>query len=156
MARTITGRQYYSTSADKGVTWSKPYPSPVLSPEAPARMVRVPNSNDLLLIWTSCCFDAKHTLLGERLTLSAAISTDGGETWKWPREFVSVAPGLTHGADYQSIYFDGDKVLVAYTSGAKIAGKEQYQHYVAIVPLAWFYAARDNQQPETTRTVKKQ
>lgn len=151
LGRTITGRQYYATSKDKGVTWSQPYPSPIVSPEAPARMVRVPSSNDLLLIWTSCCIDPQSSVLGERLTLSTAISTDGGASWQGRRELVSVAPGLMHGADYPSVYFDGDKALVAYTSGAKIAGQDQYQHYLAVLPLAWFYAERDKQQAGTNK-----
>lgn len=158
IGRTLTGLQYQSVSRDRGETWSDPTPTEIVSPEAPARIARIPGSNDLLMIWTSCCVNPRNVVLGERLTLSSAISTDEGRTWKWRREVVSVAPGIMHAADYPSIFFHGGGVFVSYSAGTKApSGRalepsgeqgQVLQHYMARLPVGWFYAERDNERPQ--------
>jgi hypothetical protein len=143
IGRTLTGRQHYSFSADGGESWSDPVPSPVISPEAPARLVRVPDSSDLLLIWNSDDQDALSDAgVKRRLTLTTAISQDGGMTWKWQREFANIAMSPGTRVHYPSIYFDGSQVLVSYSAAAKIGELSLHQQYIAVMPLSWFYTRR--------------
>lgn len=134
--RTRAGRLYWSESRDRGETWAQPAPLPQVSSEAPVVVVRVPESPDLLLVWNSCCLDPKNNLLGRRLTLSAAISGDGGKTWKGQREIASVAPhpGGGDGISYPSVYIDGGVAYVGY-----YARGSRGTQYMAALPLAWFY-----------------
>jgi len=142
IARTVAGRQYYSESRDSGASWGKPYPSPVASPEAPARMVRVPGTDHLLLIWNSCCVDAAHPLVGRRAVLSSAISRDGGRSWGPAREIVRAGEPLAGmGVNYASIYFDGDVAYVGYFAGLRAGDRTFHQEYVLPIPVAWFYGS---------------
>lgn len=140
--RTLAGWAYRSVSRDKGVSWSPPTRTTLMSAAAPSRMVRMPGSADLLIVWNSCCLNGTNGTLGERSTLSSAISSDGGETWRWRREIEAVAPGGR--VDYPAITFIGDEAFVTYRAGKGHA----IQQYLAQLPIAWFYAERDLHRPE--------
>jgi len=145
LGRTYGGYLYQCESADKGLTWSQPKPSTLTSAAAPGQVRRVPGSSDLLVAWNSCCLDDRQSLLGNRLTLSTAISTDGGRTWKWQREVESVAPppGATFtDVAYPSIYFDGDSAYMTYFV-RRVPGEVEGEQYLSVLPLSWLYAGRD-------------
>jgi len=146
LGRTGMGWVYGSESKDRGESWTAPVQKALAAPKAPVRLERVPGSNDLLVLWNSCCIDPTEAHLGNRLTLSSAISTDGGRTWKWQRDIESIVP--TPGAkftdvSYPSIYFDGGLAYVTYFA-RRLPAELQGEQYVSVLPLSWFYAARDN------------
>ena len=156
IGRTSAGRLYSCISEDGAESWTTPQPTELLSPGAPANVVRVPDSDDLLLIWNDRCVSPEHTHGGHRLTLSSVLSTDGGRTWKWRRELVSIAPpdppaksGLQVKVCYPSIYIDEGIVYVGYWAGARVGDRSRDQEYMAVLPLSWFYALRDYHRPET-------
>ena len=150
IGRTRAGYLYHSISKDRGETWTRPERSQLLSSEAPARVERIPGSNDLLLIWNSCCLDPADGLLGRRLTLSSVISSDGGMTWRGRREVASVAPdpGGGDGVAYPSIYIDGETVYVGYFARRNVNKINVGPQYVAAMPLSWFYVELRNHHPE--------
>ncbi|MFN0121584.1 MAG: sialidase family protein [Blastocatellia bacterium] len=148
--RTLAGRQWQCVSTDGGATWTQPAPSPLISAAAPARLHRIPNSNDLLVVWNSCCLDPQaNGLLGQRLTLSSAISTDGGQTWRWQREIESITPGPENRVEYPAITIEDGKVYLSYRAmAAQDGGGFTMHEYISVLPLAWFYAERDRHRPE--------
>lgn len=146
LGRTMAGRIYRSISADRGVTWSTPEPTELPSGAAPARVERIPGSGDLLVVWNSCCVDKENAQVGERLTLTSAISSDGGLRWKWRRTVADIIPGpspVRHWVDYPAITIDGGMVYLSYRAVVLEGQSTLMQNYMAPLPLSWFYAARD-------------
>lgn len=146
LGRTLAGRVYRSVSKDRGETWSEPEPTGLVSGAAPAFVARVPGTPDLLVVWNSCCLDKKDPQLGHRITLASAISTDGGDTWKWHRTLADITPGPrgdVHWVDYPALTFDRDTVFVNYRARAGTGQQVLMQNYVVALPLRWFYAVRD-------------
>lgn len=72
--RTDQGFQYFSYSNNKGVSWSEAKKSLLVSPLAPASIVRNPYTKDLVVVWNNSS--------SERMPLCMAISKDEGKTWK--------------------------------------------------------------------------
>ena len=91
-----------SYSSDKGETWSKPELIPELeAPVAPATIMRIPKTGDLLLIW--------NRNKQARRPLNSAISRDEGKTWENIRV---VDDGL--GFAYTSITPVDDRIILTY------------------------------------------
>ena len=88
LARTETGRLYQSHSPD-GVHWEPLTPSPFLSTDAPAGLLRLPDDR-ILMFWNSCekplRVDGSDGVYGGRDALHCAISSDDGKTWQGFRE----------------------------------------------------------------------
>lgn len=160
IGRTRTGFLYDSVSGDRGQTWSTPSQTALISSEAPAKVVRVPKSGDLLLVWNSCCIDPKHWGFGLRLTLSSVISADNGKTWQYRRDIVSVAPegplgSNDDGVAYPSVYIDGEAVYVGYFARMRGQNGGGGPQIVAMLPLSWFYVERDYNHPQFVNDVNK-
>ena len=107
LLRTSKGCQYRSLSRDEGETWSPPEPTVLPSPEAPCMLKRIPDSDDLLIIWNN----AASSKIRPRNPLTAAISKDSGQTWVSYHDIVD-----NEGCDsaYAAATFNGDEVLVTY------------------------------------------
>lgn len=89
IGRTNLGRHYASYSGDQGVTWRRPVPTTLVCPPAPALVVRVPGTSDLMVVWNQV--SPWETLMGlYRHRLTAAISKDGGLTWQHHRNLESL------------------------------------------------------------------
>lgn len=147
LGRTYGGWLYWSESKDEGLTWSQPAPSGLMSSASPGRVERIPGTDHLLVVWNSCCLDPGQRLLGQRLVLSAAISDDGGKTWKWKRDLEAVAPGTS--VEYPAINIYDGVVYVTYRAWTRTAGNQMMmQEYLSKLPLAWFYLERDHHRPD--------
>ncbi len=101
--------QYCSISEDGGVHWTRPAPTVLRSPEAPALVKRIPKTGDLLVLWNNVASKSNWP----RTPLSAAVSTDEGKTWGLVKD-VHDDPDCD--AAYPSVTFVGDEALVAYYS----------------------------------------
>ncbi len=134
--RTQLGRIYRSRSKDKGETWSPTEMVRLLSPEAPSALARVPDSDDLLLIWNDN-YDRALPMGGKRTPLRSAISTDGGEKWLNYRT-IEADPGRSF--SYPSITFAGDEVLLTYWDRPD-GGR--FSLVFAAIPLPWFRRRED-------------
>jgi len=159
LGRTELGRQFVSYSKDRGVSWTEPQPAPLASAYAPALLIRVPGTKDLLAIWNQV--SPEEILNGlHRHRLSCAISTDAGQTWKHFRNLESrdattyVEPPPVkvyrmenyHYAEgptricYPSVAFMGDEAVVCYDYGEmKKDNKGTYGTKLVVVPVKWFY-----------------
>jgi len=146
LGRTYGGSLYETFSDDDGLTWSAPESTTLRTGAAPGRLVRMPNSIDLLVVWNSCCVQPEESLLGQRLTLSSAISSDDGQTWKLQRTIEAVAPGDGNRVEYPAITFIGNRAFISYraASAAHIQNMSRMgmQEYLSILPVRWFYVER--------------
>jgi len=82
LIRTQQGRFYESFSED-GANWTPAKPNAILSSDSPAGLVRLPDDRIVLLWNKSLRFPYAH---GGRHVMHAAISLDGGKTWRGHRE----------------------------------------------------------------------
>ncbi len=122
--RTSLGSIYTALSNDGGETWTKPLSTGLASPVAPASIKRIPATGDLLLIWN-------HSKTARRIPLTAAVSTDEGETWTHFRDIE------TRGRSdaYTSICFIENTVVLSYWRGTA----DGLSLVVRRLPLGWFY-----------------
>ena len=137
IVRTTLGHIYVSYSRDKGETWSKPEPTALVAPAAPASIEGIPSTGDLLIIWLN---NPKGARAGwkERNPLTAAISRDEGATWINLRN-IENEPGASFG--YCSVTFVGERVLLTYYvwRNGKRRGFDGTDLRLRSLPVGWFY-----------------
>lgn len=103
LIRTQNGRFYQSFSKD-GASWSVASPTPLISSDSPAGLVRL-NDGRLVLIWNACL--RYPYAYGGRQVIHAAISEDDGKTWIGGRECMRDPKRLEpppSGGDYGTAY----------------------------------------------------
>jgi hypothetical protein len=87
LMRTQTGHLYESFSED-GSRWQESRPSRFRSSNSPAALLRL-RSGALMVFWNNCLPPPRHQgqgVYGGREALHAAVSFDGGESWRGLRE----------------------------------------------------------------------
>ena len=130
--RTSTGYIHIAHSADGGETWALHSDWGPASPFAPCMVRRVPESDDLLLIWNNSAI---------RSNLTAAISEDNGGTWKnyrilepqehWPMRRSHTYPSLT---------FLNGAAHMTYWETQKHHEADRIFHLIyRRLPISWFY-----------------
>lgn len=125
--RSKLGCQYLSESKDQGETWTAPKASEIFSPESPATITKIPATGDLLLVWNDHCdqpAEVRRARPPIRTPLAAAISRDGGKTWKKEK---LIENGPEHGYCYTAVAFAGDRVLLGYCAHQSRWGLETTQ-----------------------------
>jgi sialidase-1 len=137
-ARTARGCIYASRSLDEGETWRAPEPTPLIAPLSPASARRLPGSDQILILYNDrrgVPFNAdRSTAFHHRTPLAAAVSADGGRTW---RHCGLVEGDLSRAYCYTSIAFHGDETLLTYYVGVA-GGPNLVDMKLAIVPTsAW-------------------
>jgi hypothetical protein len=127
-------------SKDGGESWELYSEGGPGSTFAPCIVKKVPESNDLLLIWNN------HMM---RTSLTAAISRDDGETWKnlrlleeeedWP---------LSRSHTYPSLTFHNGNVHMTYWESHRHPETVNMFHLIyRRLPLEWFYEQRLRRAP---------
>lgn len=130
--RTQLGYIATSISEDRGDHWSMPAKLALKAPEAPATIRTIPATGDLLLVWNQTYEPGKgHG--GERTPLTAAISSDGGESWQHVRD-LETDRERTYA--YTSLLFHKDRVLLSYYV-AERSGRISSRF--SSLPVRWFY-----------------
>lgn len=112
--RTRVGCQYITRSNDGGEHWSAPEPSPLLSPESPATLTKLPGTDTLLVIWNDHAGKSLEFRTGRpphRTPLSLALSHDGGRTWGKSKVIESDPQG---GYCYTAVEWVKDRLLLGY------------------------------------------
>jgi len=128
--RTGRGQIYLSRSTDGGETWSEPVPSGLNHPASITKLVRVPETNDLLMFFNN-------TPPGRRTPFTAALSRDGGRTWK-------IVGDIVHGENIEVgvadvIFPSKDKVLVAFSWTTPPWARQRIPTCAAMIDREWFY-----------------
>jgi sialidase-1 len=133
IVRTQLGYPGKSYSTDGGDTWGPMTSLGVQAPEAPATLRRIPSTGDLLLIWNNVYTPgAGHG--GKRTPLTAAISSDEGETWKLTRNLES---NKDQTFSYISLIFVRDRAVLSYWKND--IGSRKYATRFRSLPVSWFY-----------------
>lgn len=144
--RTQLGHIAAATSADRGETWSEAKSWGVRAPEAPASLRRVPSTGQLLLVWNNS-YDPRASHSGKRTPLSAALSSDDGQTWQAP---VDLETSADHTFAYTSLLFVQDRVLMTYYVRDEKSGRISSRF--RSVPLArWTTAGTNRANGATSR-----
>jgi sialidase-1 len=131
LMRTGLGGQYRSISSDGGESWSDPLITQLTGTAAPASISRVPETGDLLVIWTHNP-DTK-SLPGNRNRnpLTSAISYDEGETWE---HFRNLEDAPDDAWAYPAVTWINNRALITYFNykgGISLKLKS--------LPKEWFY-----------------
>jgi hypothetical protein len=82
LIRSTTGLQWQSFSDDQGVSWKEPVPSPFISSNCPANLLRLRDGR-IVIVW-----DNTNTHKYGREVINIAISADDGKTWTGYREIA--------------------------------------------------------------------
>lgn len=133
--RTDAGSQFVSFSEDGGEHWSPLEASTLKSPLSPATIERIPDSEDLLLVWNDHS-QIEGSLKGKRTPLSVAISRDHGQSWSTAKNIETNPHGWFC---YTAMEFVGDHVLLAYCGGDRRENNGLAVLHVARLPLKWCY-----------------
>ena len=75
------GRLFQAWSNDNGETWTRPQPTVLASPTAPAQIRTLPNGH-LLCVWNQASEEEIRAGVN-RTRISSAISRDGGRVWEF-------------------------------------------------------------------------
>jgi sialidase-1 len=134
IARTQLGHVATAISKDGGDHWGEPGQLPVKSPESPATIRRIPATGDLLLIWNNT-YDSRAGHGGRRTPLTAAVSSDGGRTWRRVRDLEADAG---RAFAYTSVAFVRDRVALTYYVAEPKGGRLSSRF--RSLPIAWLYA----------------
>ena len=134
LVRTRLGCQYESHSSDGGETWTAPKPSPLLSPESPATLTRIPGTNSLLVIWNDHHdkpLNYRTSRPPKRTPLSVALSRDGGRSWSKGK---TIETDPESGFCYTATEWVGDRLLLAYCAHRSRWGLQTTQ--IISIPLS--------------------
>lgn len=80
--RSQLGAVFVSFSDDRGESWSLPQTTGLKSPESCTCIRALPGGRELVLFWNDSLYDPSIHHYGRRTPLSAAVSSDGGESWR--------------------------------------------------------------------------
>ena len=139
LLRTQLGGPFLARSRDEGETWSEPAPSGLEGPESCTCLRRIPGTNDLVLFWNHSKYIAEgHHHYGERTPLTAAVSRDGGQTWR-------VIGNLRDGPndEYTNIdctFTSDGKAIVTYLFNRPAWSRSAISLHATIVERSWFVA----------------
>ena len=135
--RTQLGGPYIARSSDEGETWSRPEPSGLEGPESCTCLRHIPGTDDLVLFWNSSRYVPEgHHHFGERTPLSAAVSGDGGKTW---RVVGNLADGPEHEYTNLDCTFTSDgKAIVTYMFCRPAWSRDAMSLGATIIDRSWF------------------
>ena len=134
--RTHRKHIYSTRSTDGGESWTTPEPTGLVAPLSPAMAKRLPDSDDILMIYNdrSGVRDPDDPSFSWRTPLVSAVSSDGGRTWQHQK---LVEADQTKSYCYTSIEFYKDTTLLTYYVG-KAGGPNLQDMKLKIVPTsAW-------------------
>lgn len=131
--RTNLKKVYFSRSTDGGRTWSDAVASELKNPELGTCLLRIPETDDLLIIFDDSDVQTK----AGRTPMSVAISSDNGRTWRTVGNLVH-GEGIEVGVDAALFLPDGT-LLVAFDWTAPPGARLRIPLCVAVIDRRWLY-----------------
>lgn len=141
--RTQLGGPYFSRSTDGGVTWTPAWFSGLEGGESGTCLRRVPGTDHLVLFWNNSRYEPDHHHFGERTPLSAALSTDGGNTWK---KIGDVGDDPT--AEYTNLdcrFTSSGDAILTYMFAKPAWNRDRIDLRCAVIPKSWLDPLRRGQ-----------
>lgn len=133
--RTNQGSQYIAYSENKGKTWTEVSPSDIRSPLSPASIKRIPDSDDLLLIWNNNFKKGQDG--GKRTPFNMAVSKNDGKTWEHIKAIESNPDGWYC---YTAIEFVEDGVLLGHCAGNRNISNGLETTQITYLDWEWIYS----------------
>lgn len=131
LVRTQLGYPGKAYSEDGGDTWGPLTSLGVQGPEAPTTLRRIPATGDLVLIWNNT-FTAGAGHGGRRTPLTAALSSDEGQTWT---VVDNLEDDTARTFSYTSLTFARDRAVLSYWDNIG----SRYSCRFRSLPVDWFY-----------------
>ncbi len=145
LMRTQLGSLFQSFSDDGGASWSQPQTSGLHAPESCPLLMRIPQTDDLLLIYNDSTYDPKFDHYGVRSPLTMAVSSDSGVNWAI-RKNIETAPEWEF-TNPAAIITRDNNVVVAYEASQYASlehpgqlGRTQMHLKLAIIDIDWLYS----------------
>lgn len=108
--RNQLGSVFKAYSYDDGLTWTKPQTTGLKCPESCSYIIKVPDSDKILIVWNNSEYDMSFkSHYGRRSPLTAALTSDCGETFidffniETDPDYVFTNPGATFTKDKQCL-----------------------------------------------------
>lgn len=118
--RTDIGKVLFARSFDLGLNWQFEE-SNIESPSSPQTIVKIPNSNNLVMVWND---NNKNVSIhgGNRSPLSLAVSSNSGKNWK---KLLNIESEDRSKKDYSysAIQFDEEYIYIVYNERDNLTGK---------------------------------
>ncbi|WP_409342536.1 sialidase family protein [Paenibacillus sp. MBLB4367] len=144
--RTQLGAVFLSYSEDDGETWSLPQTSGLRAPESCTCIRRIPGTADLVMFYNGCEYDPGRHHYGLRTPLTAAVSQDGGSTWRIAGD---IAAGPYEYMNINCLFDESGLAFLTYTKveDPQIAENDKslpfkrtgMDLWVAVFERDWFY-----------------
>ena len=145
--RAQLGGPFISRSSDRGRTWSLPQPSGLVGGESCTCLRRLPGSGDLVLFWCNSVYQPRHHHFGERQPLSAALSRDGGRTW---RKIGDVETGRAEYTNLDCLFTSSGEAVLTYMHADPAWNRDRIELRAAVIPPDWFRG-----EPERSRSAAR-
>lgn len=113
--RTNVGKVLFARTRNKGLNWTFE-PSNIKSPSSPQKIIKIPKSNDLIMVW-NYTDENYNAHVGNRNPLSFAISKDKGYNWNYLFDIERFNPNLDkvkYNYSYPSIKIYDDSIYITY------------------------------------------
>ncbi|RKN61334.1 sialidase family protein [Paenibacillus ginsengarvi] len=144
--RTQLGAVFLSHSGDRGETWSLPQTSSVPAPESCTCLRTIPSTGDLVLFYNGSQYDPARHHFGLRTPLSAALSRDGGSTWRkigdienGPYEYMNLNCRMTEKGGALLTYAKVEDPQLMHSDGSLPFKRKGLDLCLALIEPEWFY-----------------
>jgi len=135
--RTQLGGPCLCRSTDGGETWTKPTFSGLEGGESCTCLRPIPGTGRLLLLWNNSRYIPKgHHHYGERTPLTAAVSSDRGETW---RVLGNIAEGAQDEyTNLDCLFTSRGTAVITYMLARPAWNRSKISLHAAVVDKEWF------------------
>jgi sialidase-1 len=144
--RTQLGGPYLSRSADGGKTWSAADSIGLEGGESCTCLRRIPGTKDVVLFWNSSRYSKRHHHFGERTPLTAAMSSDGGRSWRVIGNIAS-DPKAEY-ANLDCFFTSKGDAILTYMYARPAWNRRQIHLKAALIPRAWFSEGDRSDKPD--------
>lgn len=133
--RTQLGSVFLCRSEDEGDTWSLPQTTGLRAPESCTCLRRVPGTDRLVLLWNDAEYDPKYDHFGKRTPLAAAVSYDGGATW---RRIGNIESGDGEFTNINCTFLKNGSAVVTYFRSGSVRPRTRVDLMSAVIDGSWF------------------